>query len=130
MQSGGGGVQIRNKEVDGWAAKVLRLHVKLQKEQGGSGTVYLGGWHAGLACLKRDGWSWKSFLLPSFLVVHQGLVEIENKQRERRHRAGGPGRREPLQAFEVGGAGVVAFENVRVKCFEGETKFGCSGQFN
>lgn len=57
MQSGGGGVQIRNKEVDGWAAKVFRLHVKLQKEQGGSATVYLGGWHAGLACLKRDGWS-------------------------------------------------------------------------
>lgn len=77
-----------------------------------------------------DGWSWKSFLLPSFLVEHQGLAEIENKQRKERHRAGGPGRREPLQAFEVGGTGVVAFENVRAKCFEGETKFGCSGQFN
>lgn len=50
--SGGGGGQIRNKEVDGWTAKVLRLHVKLQKGQGGSGTVYLGvwaGWCAGLA---------------------------------------------------------------------------------
>lgn len=35
-----------------------------------------------------------------------------------------------MQAFEVGGAGIVAFENVRANCFEGETKFGCSGQFD
>lgn len=71
------------------AAKVLRLHVKLQKGQGSSGTVYFGvwaSWRAGLAWLKCDGWSWKPFLLPSFLVVRQGMVGIENKQRKGRHR--------------------------------------------
>ena len=58
------------------------------------------------------------------------MVGIENKQRKIRHGEGRAGRREPLQAFEVQGAAVVAFENVRTNCFDGETEFGCSGQFD